>query len=66
MVDLDCHFEKLTDRDVDWLENPFSGEEVWEAIQSCDGSKAPGPDGFNLEFIKQFWSILRGGRDENF
>jgi hypothetical protein len=31
---------------------PFSIEEVKEAVWSCDGNKSPGPDGFNLNFIK--------------
>ncbi|XP_020220498.1 uncharacterized protein LOC109803368 [Cajanus cajan] len=29
--------------------------EVW----SCDGNKCPGPDGFNLRFIKEFWDTLK-------
>ena len=26
---------------------------------SCDGNKAPGPDGFNINFIKANWEVIR-------
>ncbi|MCH82386.1 LINE-1 reverse transcriptase like, partial [Trifolium medium] len=25
----------------------------------CDGSKCPGPDGFNFAFIKEFWNLMK-------
>ena len=34
--------------DADGLLKEFSEIEVWSAIMSCDGNKAPGPDGFNM------------------
>ncbi|KAJ0682333.1 putative RNA-directed DNA polymerase [Helianthus annuus] len=34
---------------------PFSEKEILEAVRSCDGGKAPGPDGFSLRFFKVFW-----------
>ncbi|KAJ0901627.1 putative RNA-directed DNA polymerase [Helianthus annuus] len=37
----------------------FSEAEVLQAIKSCDGGKAPGPDGFTLKFFKVFWSKLK-------
>ncbi|KAK2650145.1 hypothetical protein Ddye_017634 [Dipteronia dyeriana] len=40
------------------LESPFSKEEVWDAVCSCDGNKASGPDGFNLNFIKANWDVI--------
>ena len=33
---------------ADWLQRPFE-EEVKKAIFKCDGSRAPGPDGFTLK-----------------
>lgn len=30
-----------------------------EAVWSCDGNKAPGPYGFNFNFIKKFWGSLK-------
>ncbi|KAL4348556.1 hypothetical protein GQ457_17G007420 [Hibiscus cannabinus] len=41
------------------LESRFSVREVWEAISSADGNRAPGPDGFNLDFFKSFWPQLK-------
>ncbi|MCH97415.1 LINE-1 reverse transcriptase like [Trifolium medium] len=32
----------------------FSMEEIEEAVNTSDGSKCPGPDGFNFAFIKEF------------
>ena len=29
-----------------------------EALSSCDGNKAPGPDGFNLNFFKAHWEDI--------
>ncbi|KAK2654077.1 hypothetical protein Ddye_013933 [Dipteronia dyeriana] len=49
----------LWDENLFKLEEEFSYEEVWEAISSCDGNKAPGPDGLNLNFIKSNWDIIR-------
>jgi hypothetical protein len=28
-------------------------------VSDCDGSKCPGPDGFNFNFIKEFWDIIK-------
>lgn len=29
------------------------------AIENCDNSKSPGPDGFNFKFIKVCWAIIK-------
>ncbi|KAE8689380.1 hypothetical protein F3Y22_tig00110940pilonHSYRG00486 [Hibiscus syriacus] len=42
------------------IESPFSKEEVWLTINSSDCSRAPGPDGFNLDFFKKFWKDIKG------
>ena len=41
------------------LESPIVEDEVWKAICSCDGDKALGPDGFNLNFFKFNWLVLK-------
>ncbi|XP_077237314.1 uncharacterized protein LOC143878990 [Tasmannia lanceolata] len=33
-----------------WLTRPVQRDEVDEVIRCCDGSKSPGPDGFNGDF----------------
>ncbi|KAK3229325.1 hypothetical protein Dsin_001206 [Dipteronia sinensis] len=53
--------KKLTEVERDLLEAKFDKDEVWAALSSCDGNKAPGPDGFNLNFIKSNWDVV--GRD---
>jgi hypothetical protein len=37
----------------------FSLEEMEEVVSDCDGSKSPGPDGFNFNFVKSFWGLLK-------
>ena len=44
---------------AEWLERPFEEEEVKKAIFECDGNKAPGPDGFSLEFFQSQWETLK-------
>ncbi|GJS78726.1 hypothetical protein Tco_0728607 [Tanacetum coccineum] len=44
-------FRKLSEVDAKFLESGFSLEEVKEAVWNCAGSKAPGPDGYNFNFI---------------
>ncbi|GKU89920.1 hypothetical protein SLEP1_g3989 [Rubroshorea leprosula] len=37
-------FQKISEEKKEWLERPFSIEEIEEGLRSCDGSKAPGLD----------------------
>jgi hypothetical protein len=41
------------------LELPFSLEEIEGVVMECDGNKSPGPDGFNFNFVKSFWGLLK-------
>jgi hypothetical protein len=34
-------------------------EEIHEAIFQMEHNKAPGPDGFPVEFYQQFWDIIK-------
>ncbi|GKD56394.1 RNA-directed DNA polymerase, eukaryota, reverse transcriptase zinc-binding domain protein, partial [Tanacetum coccineum] len=52
-------FRRLLTSDSTFLDLPFSLEEIKEAVWGCDGSKAPGPDGFNFNFVKTFWDIIK-------
>ncbi|XP_058774430.1 uncharacterized protein LOC131648711 [Vicia villosa] len=40
------------------LEEPFTVDEIKQAVFEGDGDKSPGPDGFNLEFMKKCWDIV--------
>ncbi|KAK3219250.1 hypothetical protein Dsin_013220 [Dipteronia sinensis] len=50
----------LSDVQSDGLEARFTYEEVLEALNGCDGNKASGPDGLNLNFVKAQWEIIKG------
>ena len=34
-------------------------KEVYDAISQMELNKAPGPDGFPVEFYKTFWEVIR-------
>ncbi|KAK2656506.1 hypothetical protein Ddye_009558 [Dipteronia dyeriana] len=34
-------------------------DEVWDALCECDGNKTPRPDGFNLNFIRFNWEVVK-------
>ena len=36
----------------------FTMEEVKSSVQGCDGSKCPGPDGFNFKFYRLAWDFI--------
>ena len=38
---------------------PFSDQELKDVVWSCGGDKCPGPDGFNFNFNKEFWGVLK-------
>lgn len=38
----------------------FTEEEIREGVWDCEGSKSPGPDGFNIEFFKSCWDVVKG------
>jgi len=37
----------------------FSEEEVKDVVWQCGGSKSPGPDGFNFNFIQSCWDVIK-------
>ena len=48
-------FRRLLAEEASSLESPFSLEEVKRVVWQCVGSKVPGSDGFNFNFMKKFW-----------
>jgi len=52
-------FKALTQEDNDSLVAEFSEIEVREAVWKCDGLKSPGPDGFNFNFIRNSWEVIK-------
>jgi len=43
----------------DGMDFGMLGEEIRDVVWLCDGSKSPGPDGFNMNFIKKSWGVLK-------
>ena len=52
-------FRNLRDEDRLELEKRFELQEIKEAIWECDWNKSPGPDGFNFNFFKKFWDVVK-------
>ncbi|MCI00522.1 transposon TX1 putative protein, partial [Trifolium medium] len=53
-------FPSLSQEENVRLIRHFSLEEIESVINECDGNKSPGLDGFNFNFVKAFWSMLKG------
>lgn len=45
--------------DLSFLEAPFSHEEIEKVVAELPTNKSPGPDGFNSDFIKKCWHIIK-------
>ncbi|GKV27152.1 hypothetical protein SLEP1_g36355 [Rubroshorea leprosula] len=52
-------FKQITGEDNSSLIKPFNVEEIKVAVEDCDSSKAPGPDGFNFRFVKSEWEVIK-------
>ena len=57
---LKCLVKSLSTNSRKYLENNVTEEEMWSVVLDCGSSKAPGPDGFNMGFIKNKWELLKG------
>jgi hypothetical protein len=50
---------QITSMESEMLVAKFSEKEVREAIFQLKHNKAPGPDGFPVEFYQVFWSLIK-------
>ncbi|XP_072090620.1 uncharacterized protein [Arachis hypogaea] len=50
--------EKIDEQDAGALEVMPPAEEIQEAVWDCESSKAPGCDGYNMNFIKRCWDEI--------
>eukprot|EP00253_Pinus_taeda_P032535 PITA_32535 len=58
--DLIGHIPRLVTREDNFnLNRPVTEEEVSEVIKEMQYGKAPGPDGFNVDFFKAFLNIVK-------
>ena len=47
--------QKITPEENEELTKPFSMEELEAVVKDMKNGTAPGPDGFSVEFFKEFW-----------
>jgi hypothetical protein len=50
---------QVSANDNEMLTSPFTEKEVKEAIFEMKPNKAPGPDGFPVEFYQRFWEVIK-------
>jgi hypothetical protein len=43
---------------LQWLDSPFTKQEIDSIIKALPSDKSPGPDGFNTNFVKKCWHII--------
>ena len=55
----ELNFKRLKEEEGKRLEEVVSLEELKNAVWDCEGSKAPGPDGFNFNFFKKSWLLIK-------
>ncbi|RVX09662.1 F-box protein [Vitis vinifera] len=53
------NFKELGEGLASSLEVEFSEEEIYAALSSCCGDKAPGPDGFTMAFWLFCWDVVK-------
>jgi exonuclease III len=50
---------KILEEDHENLVKPIEEQEIWEIIKNNPPNKSPGTDGFNNEFYKEHWQIIK-------
>eukprot|EP00253_Pinus_taeda_P017975 PITA_17975 len=65
--DISRHIPKLVSKEDNFkLNRTVSEEEVREVLKEMQNGKAPGPDGFNVDFFKACWNIYVALTPERF
>jgi len=58
--DLTRHIPRLVSREDNFnLNGPMTEEEVNEVLNDIHNGKVPNPDGFNVDFFKACWNIVK-------
>ena len=58
-LSLDLDFLGLHTDDLSELDAPFYEEEVWDLVKRLPHGKAPGLDGFTVEFLQCCWDTVK-------
>lgn len=56
----DCIPVSVTPEMVDYLESPYTEDEVQKALFQMFPTKAPCPDGFPALFYQHYWTVIKG------
>ena len=56
----DLHSLMQIHHGLDCLEAKFTTEEIDNVVRLLPNDKSAGPDGFSNEFIKKYWSTIKG------
>ena len=55
---VESNIPKLTKEESDQLEGKITLPELGKAVRNMKNGKSPGPDGFTVEFYKNFWTDI--------
>ncbi|GMJ12398.1 hypothetical protein HRI_004909000 [Hibiscus trionum] len=61
VLNMNLEFARISSTQANYLQSRFNEEEIKSVFFASDGNRAPGPDGFNLNFFKKYWPHLREG-----
>jgi hypothetical protein len=57
-IQFNLHTLMQASDDLSSLVVPFTNQEIDAVIKGLSSDKAPGPDGFNTDFVKKCWPII--------
>ena len=57
---------RINNEEAENLLKEFSEKEIKNAVFSMEHNKAPGPDGFNIEFYQHFWYLIKDDLNKMF
>ncbi|GJW35020.1 RNA-directed DNA polymerase, eukaryota [Tanacetum coccineum] len=49
---------RLSDEQVENMDQLISRDEIKSAVWSCGENKSPGPDGYTFEFFRRYWNFI--------
>ncbi|KAL0559838.1 hypothetical protein IC582_000218 [Cucumis melo] len=49
----------ISNTNSELLDKPFNEAEIWLTLKSFAKNKAPGPDGYTMDFLQKSWSFMK-------
>ncbi|XP_071740574.1 uncharacterized protein [Rutidosis leptorrhynchoides] len=56
-ISIEPHYV-ISNSESAFIERDVDDEEIKRVVWDCGSSKAPGPDGFSFQFMKEFWDLF--------